>query len=104
MDQVVKDLHLMRLGKEFSVLHLRRTHDINAFEDVGMVEQMAVKSDCSLFALGTHQKKRPDNLILGRLFSSHLLDMFEFRVSNYVPANKFQIKEIDYAIKPILLF
>lgn len=63
-----------------------------------------MKQDCSLFAVGTHQKKRPDNLIFGRLFASHLLDMFEFGVSNYVPVSKFQVKEINYEIKPILLF
>lgn len=41
---------------------------------------------------------------MGRLFSGHLLDMFEFGVSNYVPVTKFQVKEINYEIKPILLF
>jgi ribosome production factor 2 len=44
---------------------------------------MSVRQDCSLFIVGTHQKKRPDNLIIGRLFADHLLDMFEFGVSNY---------------------
>jgi len=88
VDNVIKDLHLMR-GKEFSKLNLRKAREIYPFDDVGFVEQLSAKQDCSLFCVGTHQKKRPDNLIMGRIFSGHLLDMFEFGVSNYVPVSKF---------------
>lgn len=33
------------------------------------------KSDAALFAYGTHSKKRPNNLILGRMFDGHLYDV-----------------------------
>ena len=65
---------------------------------------MATKQDCSLFALGTHQKKRPDNLILGRTFASHLLDMFEFGVTNYASIQSFSSSEINNDLKPIIVF
>ena len=68
-----------------SKLFLRKSHEIYPFDDIGPLEQMAARQDCSLFMVGTQQMKRPDNLVMGRLFSSHLLDMFEFGVSNYAP-------------------
>jgi ribosome production factor 2 len=57
-----------------------------------------------MFACGTHQKKRPDNLIFGRMFAEHILDMFEFGVSEYVPVSQFNTKDMSTHIKPILLF
>jgi len=77
-------------GKENSTLFLRKSRDILPFENVGDVEHIVTKFNCSLFTVGTHQKKRPDNLIMGRLYSNHLLDMFEFCVENYIPATQFK--------------
>lgn len=37
----------------------------------------------SLFAVGSHTKKRPNNLVLGRLYDFRLYDMVEFGVHNY---------------------
>eukprot|EP00951_Prasinocladus_malaysianus_P034848 scaffold355101_cov41-Prasinocladus_malaysianus.AAC.1 len=33
------------------------------------------KSDAGVFAFGSHNKKRPNNLILGRVFDGHIYDM-----------------------------
>ncbi len=101
--QLLKDLHLIR-GSDVSKLFLRKSKDIYPFDDIGQLEQLAVKQDCSLFAIGTHQKKRPDNLILGRLFAAHLLDMFEFGVFNFKPITAFISKAVSTQIKPLLIF
>lgn len=100
---LLRDLHLVR-GSDVSKLFLRKSHDIYPFDDVGQLEQLAVKQDCSLFAMGTHQKKRPDNLVLGRLFAGHLLDMFEFGVLNFQPISAFVSKAVSTQIKPLLVF
>jgi|TARA_B110000285_G_C15032801_1_gene567646 ribosome production factor 2 len=84
VSDLMKDLHMIR-GSEVSKLFMRKSHDIHPFEEIGPLEVMAEKQDCSLFVLGSHQKKRPDNIVFGRMFSSHMLDMFEFGVSNYMP-------------------
>ena len=86
---MMRDLHLVRGGNEFSQLFLRKTHDLRPFEEEGAVESFASKHDCSLFVVGSHQKKRPNNLIMGRTFAGHLLDMFEFGVTDFKSLNEF---------------
>ena len=83
LDNLIRDLHLTRGGDNFSKLFLRKTHDIRPFEEEAAVERFTDKNDCSLFVVGTHQKKRPNNLTMGRMYCSHLLDMFEFGVENF---------------------
>ena len=64
-----------------------------------------MKYDCSLFVVGSHQKKRPDNLVLGRVFDGHVLDMFEFGIENFRGTRSFRSTEhISSDLKPILLF
>jgi len=62
---------------------LSRKNDILPFEDATSLEFLCTKADCALFALGSHTKKRPNNLVLGRMFDGHLMDMFEFGVDNF---------------------
>lgn len=104
LNQLLRELHQMR-GSEMSQLLMKRTHDVYPFEDVSVVESTSVKYDCSLFAVGSHQKKRPDNLTLGRVFDGHVLDMFEMGVENYKGCDKYAAAEhITQNLKPILIF
>ena len=74
-------------------------------DDPSLIENQSVKYDCSLFAVGSHQKKRPDNLVLGRVFDGHVLDMFEFGIENFKGTALFKATEhITSELKPILLF
>lgn len=61
--QVLRDLS--QLTKPHSVM-LSRKNEILPFEDVNSIEFLTTKNDCALFALGSHTKKRPDNLVLVR--------------------------------------
>jgi hypothetical protein len=36
------------------------------FDDESKVESMSSKNDASLFMIGTHNKKRPNNIVLGK--------------------------------------
>jgi len=40
-------------------------HPFNPFEDITPVEELSKKYDQSLFAFCSHNKKRPDNVIIG---------------------------------------
>lgn len=73
----LKDIHALKKpdSKMFQKKNLTRP-----FEDPGSVEFMAKANDCSLFAYVSHSKKRPHNLVLGRMFDFSILDMIEFSI------------------------
>ena len=84
---------------------MRHTHDMLPMEDSSLIENQAVKYDCSLFAVGSHQKKRPDNLVLGRIFDGHTLDMFELGVQQFKSTGLFKPPQhVQGDLKPILIF
>lgn len=86
--------------------HRREYHDLemSPFEDPGQIERLGRSLDCSLFCFGSHNRKRPNNIVIGRLFDHSLLDAFEFGIHQYlgmrdVPGPKPQPGE-----KPLLVF
>ena len=104
INQVMKELHILRGAEDRSRLFMRKSHDIHPFDNVGTLEQMAAKQDCSLFCVGSHQKKRPDNLIIGRTYDRRCLDMFEFGVHNFKSMEQFEIKDVTKELKPLIVF
>ena len=82
MATVLKDMRAMKAP--YSKL-LTKNNVIVPFDDEGQqsLEFLTTKNDCSLFALASHNKKRPNNLVLGRTFDRQILDMVELGVSYY---------------------
>eukprot|EP00887_Chlorella_sp_A99_P003082 scaffold9.g3082.t1 len=110
--QVVKDVltDIHKLKGADAVKFTRKNDDVRPFEPGGeaALEAHAARSNCSLFALGSHQKKRPHNLVLGRqagrlllppaallgvparrMFDFRLLDCVEFGVAAFRPVRDF---------------
>ncbi|KAG5476303.1 hypothetical protein LSCM1_04004 [Leishmania martiniquensis] len=50
------------------------------FEGRQHLEFLGFKNDCSLFCFGSSNKKRPNNLTIGRQFDFHVLDMVELGI------------------------
>eukprot|EP01080_Neovahlkampfia_damariscottae_P008404 gene8404-229_t len=98
---VLSEFNLIR--KPFSV-KLQKKNDILPFEDATSIEFFAKKHDTSLFAFGSHSKKRPNNLIMGRLFNHLLLDMVEFGVENYQTMNYSSKTMSQLGSKPMIIF
>jgi ribosome production factor 2 len=67
-----------------AMLFSRKNGDVRPFESEGTVELFCNKNDCGLFSVVSHSKKRPNNLVLGRIYDSRLLDMVELNVTDYV--------------------
>nr|CAX70008.1 Brix domain-containing protein 1 [Schistosoma japonicum] len=67
------------------VYRLKWKNTVLPFEDLSFIEKMCSKFDCSMFVVGMHSKKRPHNIIIGRLHDGELLDMFELGIKMYKP-------------------
>lgn len=64
---------------------LSKNNVIQAFDDEGQssLEFLMTKNDCSMFAMASHNKKRPNNLCIGRMFDRRILDIVELGVERY---------------------
>lgn len=100
---VLGDIHML---KKPLCKKMQRKNDILPFEAGGEthLENLARLNDCSLFALTNHTKKRPHNLVLGRMFGFRILDMMEFGVSEYQPMAECKRTTSPPGSKPLLLF
>lgn len=76
-------MHDLNRLKQPNCIMYKKKNIVRPFEDVSKIEFFSQKCDASLFAFGSHNKKRPDNLVIGRMFDHQLLDMVEFGVANY---------------------
>ncbi|KAM3603166.1 uncharacterized protein V6R79_017641 [Siganus canaliculatus] len=99
--QALKDIYSLK--KPNAVLY-KKKNITRPFEDSTSLEFFSKKSDCSLFLFGSHNKKRPNNLIFGRLFDFHVLDMVELGVEKYVSLSDIKASKCPEGTKPMLVF
>lgn len=100
VNRVMKDLYML---KKPIGIPLNKKNVIQPFEDSKPIEFICQKNDCSLFCFTSHSKKRPHNLVIGRTFDGHMLDMVEFGVDLYKAIEDFPAR-ISLGVKPILIF
>ncbi|KAJ0402754.1 hypothetical protein ATCC90586_007665 [Pythium insidiosum] len=91
-EEVTKLLRDLRMLKAPEAKMMNKKNDIHPFDDETKVEFLTQKNDTSLFMVGSHTKKRPNNLVLGRTFDGHILDMMELEFTNYKSIEAFQCK------------
>lgn len=91
--------------KKPDAVMLSRKNDITVFEECAPVERICRRHDSSLFIMGNHNKKRPSNIVLGRMFDGCLLDMVELGVDldSYTGLDGFP-ESVSAGIKPCLVF
>ncbi|OWF51978.1 ribosome production factor 2 homolog [Mizuhopecten yessoensis] len=99
--EALKELYIL---KKPNAVSYKRKNILRPFEDETPLEFFAKKSDAALFAFGCHSKKRPDNLILGRMFDFHVLDMFELGIEKFKSMYAMQGAKCNMGSKPCLLF
>jgi len=103
-EAVVETLKNLYALKKPAAKMLSRRNPILPFEDSSSLDFLCDKNDCTLFALGSHNKKRPNNLVIGRLFDRHVLDLFEFGVEELQPLSRFSGRKKAIGAKPAMLF
>ena len=108
VNTALTDIYML---KKPNAKHFARHNAVHPFEDATPLEFLCQKNDASLFAFGSHSKKRPNNLVLGRLFDHRVLDMYELGVEKFTSISQFAATaEASYAggttpeAKPCLLF
>lgn len=101
ISQILKDFHHL---KQPNCINYTKKNDVLPFEDVSSLEFFSQTTDASLFAFGNHSKKRPNNLILGRMFDHHLLDMMEVGIENYKGLKDFKVEKSAIGNKPSFIF
>lgn len=99
--QALKDLY--QLKKPLAKV-LTRNNDILPFENAQPLEFLADKNECSLFMFGSTSKKRPNNLIMGRMYEQELLDMVELGIKSFKGLHEFHNEKISTNVKPCLVF
>lgn len=82
---------IYHLKKENSIKYSRKNENIRPFEAGGetSLEFFSQKTDCNLFVFGSHSKKRPDNLVIGRFYDHHIYDLLEVGVENFKSLQSF---------------
>jgi len=106
MNTVLKDLHTLK--KPWAKLFTKRNMT-RPFEDPSSVEFLCKANDASLFSYVSHSKKRPQNLVIGRLFDFQILDMMEMSVdaATFKPMASFEGKRqavVRIDSKPMFIF
>ncbi|CAL1684765.1 unnamed protein product [Lasius platythorax] len=99
--ELMKDLYDL---KKPNAQMMQKKNDILPFENIVPIEKFASKYEASLFMMVSHNKKRPHNLMMGRMYEHTLLDMIEFGVENYKGLKDFKVEKITVGIKPLLIF
>eukprot|EP00584_Thalassiosira_punctigera_P017565 CAMPEP_0172552712 /NCGR_PEP_ID=MMETSP1067-20121228/47021_1 /TAXON_ID=265564 ORGANISM="Thalassiosira punctigera, Strain Tpunct2005C2" /NCGR_SAMPLE_ID=MMETSP1067 /ASSEMBLY_ACC=CAM_ASM_000444 /LENGTH=350 /DNA_ID=CAMNT_0013340759 /DNA_START=76 /DNA_END=1128 /DNA_ORIENTATION=+ len=104
MSTVLKD---MRSVQSPHAKLLTKNNMIVPFDDAGQqsLEFLTTKNDASLFAVASHNKKRPNNLVMGRTFDRRILDMVEIGVLQYRSLTDFGgLPKKRLGSKPLLQF
>jgi len=94
---------LVKLKKPNAVFFSRK-NEFRPFEAANEIEGFCKKQDASLFGFASHNKKRPNNLVLGRTFDHQILDMVEFGVDNFKSLEEFKNAKVATGCKPCLIF
>lgn len=105
MGNVLKDMRAMQSPH---CKMLTKKNAIVAFETDGQhsLEFLTTKNDCSMFALASTNKKRPNNLVLGRTFDHQVLDMVEVGVLRYKSIQDYggSVPKKRVGSKPMMMF
>jgi len=106
MGNLLKEMRAMQAP---NAKMLSKKNQIVAFDDIGgqrSLEFLTTKNDSALFALASTNKKRPNNLVMGRTFDNQILDMVELGILRYKSIKDYggSVPKKRIGSKPLMLF
>mmetsp|Transcript_25047 Transcript_25047/g.27769 ORF Transcript_25047/g.27769 Transcript_25047/m.27769 type:complete len:229 (+) Transcript_25047:3-689(+) len=102
--QAMLELHKMR-DLHISQCLLQKKNNIQPFEDASYIEHVADRHDAGFILFGSHNKKRPNNMIVNRMYNHQVLDIMEVGVDSCIEMSKFKEQvNIEVGQQPIILF
>ncbi|CAI9090665.1 OLC1v1025482C1 [Oldenlandia corymbosa var. corymbosa] len=89
LNAVLAEIYHLKRGS--ALKYSKKNENVRPFESGGetSLEFFSLKTDCGLFVLGTHSKKRPNNLVIGRFYDHHIYDLVEVGVENFKSIESF---------------
>ncbi|KAF6149388.1 hypothetical protein GIB67_016926 [Kingdonia uniflora] len=93
LNSLLTEIYHLKRGS--AIRYTRRNDKIRPFESGGetSLEFYSLKTDCSLFVFGSHSKKRPNNLVIGRTYDHHIYDLIEVGVENFKTMDSFSYEK-----------
>lgn len=105
MGNLLKDVRAMQAP---NAKLLTKKNQVAAFDAEGQqsLEFLSTKNDCALFALASTNKKRPNNLVMGRTFDHQILDAVELGILRYKSIHDYggSVPKKRLGSKPLMLF
>eukprot|EP01134_Creolimax_fragrantissima_P005955 CFRG5955T1 len=100
VNELLGDLHTLK--KPMAIMY-KKKNPVLPFDDASSLEFFCQKSDASLFVFGNHTKKRPNNVVFGRTFDGHIMDMIEVGIENYKGLSQYK-QSVMMGSKPCFVF
>jgi len=94
---------LMQMKKPDAVT-FSKANAIHPFEDANSLAFWSKKNDASLFMVGLHSKKRPNNLVFARMYDNEVLDMLELGIEMAKSMREFKATKAAVGQRPLFHF
>lgn len=90
--------------KKPDAISFSKSNTIHPFEDSNSLAFWSRKNDASLFLVGLHSKKRPNNLVLARTFDNDIMDMLELGIEHVKSLREYAATKFAPGQKPLFHF
>lgn len=101
---VLADLYALKKPEAIMFGKRNQLHPFEGGASETSLEFFSHRNDASLALLGSHSKKRPNNLVFARMFDHHILDLVEMTVTDFLPISAIKGPTCAVGLKPCFLF